>query len=244
MAAGVERRSKRTLRPVDYRQLADIALPRAPKKVCSEPSSELYPVRIVEQTESRALVHYVGYSSSYDEWKEYCELEELDATSEAEEHGATIHTPLQPYSLYKDLSIKIKQAMVCGRKTAPSVRISMSFDIIQFNGGLKLVGVPSRRAGGNQYYMIKHYRDLNPFLGSNWHYRGLNANGDYGYAVMETVEFSVRKSKALVEYYPLVCGESSVSHSSLDTGYTLSFCFLCGYGNVNTFGKDRKIFYE
>ena len=165
---------------VDYRQLADIKLPRTPKKVRKP---ELYPIRIAKRDGARVKVHYIGYSSSYDEWKD---ISELEAIGEAEREQAPTH--FQPFSLYKDLRVKIKLAMSCGRKSSPSVRISMSFDILQFNGGLKQCGVPSRRVSGNQYYRIGHYRDLNPLLGTRWHYRGLNSNGDYFYAVLETVE--------------------------------------------------------
>ena len=167
------RRSKRALAliRVDYRKLVDFKLPKAPKKVCTEANNELYPVRVVERTGSRAKVHCVGYSNSYDE---YSELEAIDTTGDTEEEqDGTTFAPLQSYSIYRDLSIKIKLAMSCGRKTSPTVRISMPFDILHFKEGLKLIGVPSRRVFGNQNYNLKHYRDLNHLLGSRWHYRGL-----------------------------------------------------------------------
>ena len=39
-------------------------------------------------------------------------------------------------------------------------------------------------------------------LGRNWHFRGLNANGYYGYAVLDTIDFCIRKCRALTEYIP------------------------------------------
>ena len=111
----------------------------------------------------------------------------------------------------------------------------MSFDILLFSGGLKKSGVPSRQVAGNQYYKIQCYHDLNPLLGSYWHYRGLNANGDYCYAVLETVEYYIRKGPSLVEYYP---GNGTVSSSQVDTGHVVCFCFIYKYGNGATFGKD------
>ena len=45
-------------------------------------------------------------------------------------------TQVQPYSLYKELGIKIKQALVYGRKQSPLVKISMVFDYLLFKDGL------------------------------------------------------------------------------------------------------------
>ena len=117
----------------------------------------------------------------------------------------------------------------------------MPFDMLLFNGGLKESGVPSRQVGGNQYYKIRHYRQLDPLLGSRWHYRGLNANGDYCYAVLETVEYYLRKGRSVVEYYP---SNDAVSPTKLDTGYVVCFCFVCNYGNAASFGKDKNIFFK
>ena len=210
----MDREGRRSKRRLDYRQLADIRLPRATKRPNKAPTNDLFPVIIRERNDSQVKVDYVGYSSSYDEWKDVSELETIGA-AEAEEQSAA-PTPYQPFSLYKDLRIKIKLAMSCSRKASPSVRVCMSFDILLFNGGLKQSGVPSRQVAGNQYYKIQCYRDLNPLLGSYWHYRGLNANGDYCYAVLETVEYYIRKGLSLVEYYP---GNGTVSSSKVDTGH-------------------------
>lgn len=139
---------------VDYRQLADIKLPRTPKKMRKP---ELYPIK---RDGARAKVHYIGYSSSHDKWKDNRELELISEAETAEtEPPQRVPTHFQPFSLYKGLHVKIKLGISCGRKSSPSVRISMSFDILQFNGGIKQCGVPLR------YYRIRHYRDLNPLLG-------------------------------------------------------------------------------
>jgi len=57
----------------DYKELGDgVKLPRErPKRV----EEKLYPVEIIERNEERVKVHYIGYNSSYDEWKEDGELE-------------------------------------------------------------------------------------------------------------------------------------------------------------------------
>lgn len=234
----MESRGRRKKGRLDYRELADVRLPRATRR-SHKATNDLFPVKIEERTDSRVKVHYVGYSSIYDEWKDISELETL--REEQAEQQPVPCTPFQPFSLYKDLRLKIKLAMSCSRKASPSVRVSTSFDIVLFNGGLKQSGVPSRQVAGNQYYKIRHYCDLNPLLGSRWHYRGLNTNGDYCYAVLETIECCIRKGPSVMEYYP---DNDNVSSSKLDTGYVVCFCFVCKYGNATTFGKDRNIFFE
>jgi len=120
----------------------------------------------------------------------------------------------------------------------------MPFDVLLFNGGLKIAGEPSRRIHGTQRYKINHFRDLNPLFGQHWHFRGLNTNGDYGYVVLETVEFYLHSRRKLVEYLPPTSASASITEKSTDIGYVLTFCFVRGFGTQSTFGKDRTIFYE
>ena len=226
---------------MNYKEVATIKLPRAETcRHASSSASRLYPVTVTERDSEKVRIHYVGYSSSYDEWREMEELETLEP--EADDEETDIVTPYQPYSLYNTLRLKIKQSLTCGRKSSPTVRISMAFDIIQFTGGLKAVGRPFKMVHGVQHYTIVQYQDLNPFLGSSWHFRGLNANGDYGYAELKTIDFCLRKSRNLVEYYPSQIDDQPPSQCCTSTGYVLLFCFVCNYGTAETFGKDKKIF--
>ena len=39
----------------------------------------------------------------------------------------------------------MKLALNCGRKVSPAIEINMPFDLIEFNGGLKTIGVPSKK---------------------------------------------------------------------------------------------------
>ena len=123
------------------------------------------------------------------------------------------------------------------------MKVSKAFDSIQYNGGLKTVGKPSKMVNGVQRYRIR-YQDLNLFLGDSWHFRGLNPNGDYGYVELETMEYSLQKSKGLVEYFPPHTDDESPVKSCTDTGYVLVFCFVSNYGTAASFGKDNKIFYQ
>jgi hypothetical protein len=123
---------------VDYNELSDIKLPREKKsKVAKEADRDkLYPVEIVEQDDGngRFKVHYVGYSSQYDEWRDNSEVISLDCehtiqdSKSATVSEANVSLVFAPCSLYNELSIKVKCALSSRRKKNPSTRIDMPFD--------------------------------------------------------------------------------------------------------------------
>ena len=55
---------------------------------------------------------------------------------------------------------------------------------------------------GILHYSVKAYTNLNHLLGNGWHFRGLNANGDYSYIVLNTIDYTLQKSRSFVEYLP------------------------------------------
>lgn len=226
----------------DYKELASFKMPVSYNTVKRQKvkKNELYPVDILEREEGRVKIHYIGYENSYDEWKDETELEMID--EDCEPSRSVTEDLLEPYSLYKDLSVRIKKAITCNRTSSPQVKLVMPFDILMFNGGLRTSGIPTKIVGGNQYYKISHYRDLNHLLGINWHFRAINANGDYGYVVMETVSFYIRRSKPLIEY--ILNNDNVLVAKSVHTGYSLTFSFVYNYGSRDTFGKDNAIFYD
>ena len=219
--------------PISYRNGNAVKRQKVKKK-------ELYPVDVLERgAGGRVKVHYIGYKNNYDEWKDETELETIE--EDCEESEPSVTELLEPYSLYKDLGVKIKKALSCNRTTSPQIKLVMPFDILMFNGGLRTSGIPTKVTGGNQHYKINHYRDLNHLLGNNWHFRAINANGDYGYVVLETISFYIRRSKPLIEY--ILNGDNFIA-KSVNTGYSLTFNFVCNYGSRDTFGKDNAIFYD
>ena len=241
----------RSKKRINYREASDVRLPRAERVQAGR--DKLYPVEVIEKEDRRVKVHYVGYSTKYDEWREESDLEPVN-TSETSQGAASSEDmtcdgcSFEPFSLhnYMYLKVKIKQSLCCTRKSSPEVRIVVPFDAITFNGGLKMLGTQSKKAQGVQHYTIKHYQDLNPLLGKHWHYRGLNVNADDGYVILETVDFYLRKCKPLEEYVPSQEQDDespSTCMSLIDTGHHLTFSFVCGYGSRSTFGKDKKVFY-
>ena len=89
----------------------------------------------MQRAGSRVKVHYIGYNDSSDEWHELGDIVTTNTRDPANTRKCI--TQVQPYSLYKKLGIKIKQALVCGRKQSPVVKISFGFDYLLFKGGLQ-----------------------------------------------------------------------------------------------------------
>ena len=230
------RRCKRQRKEVNYKEVESLKLPRA-----ESIKPKLYPVSVTERDSDRVKIHYVGYSEDHDEWRNE---EELESLGEGQNEKTTAGSPYQPFSIHSILRVKIKQALTCGRKSSPIVKISMAFDFIQFNGGLKTVGTPFKTVQGVQHFKVRKYQDLNPFLGDSWHFRGLNSNGDYGYVQLETIDFCLRRSRTLVEYFPPQDDGHLPLKSCTDTGYVLCFSFVSNYGTATTFGKDKNIFFQ
>ena len=80
------RRARRSLNPVNYKELENIKLPKASRPKASVSKPKLYPVTILEgeSNNDQVKIHYVGYSSDYDEWRDLCELEALDEDMETD----------------------------------------------------------------------------------------------------------------------------------------------------------------
>ena len=74
----------------------------------------------------------------------------------------------------------------------------------------------------------------------------MNSQGDFGYIVLDTVEFYLHRSRPLPQYFPSVSSsEELFTLSLLDTHVQdiriLTFCFVLDYGTSNTFGKDKEV---
>ena len=227
----------------DYKQMNDIVLPRVKR----ERRDKLYPIEVVERKGSRVKIHYVGYNDDSDEWRESSDIVPLSIpnnSSSTTVNTSNIPVPpaVQPYSLYNELGIKIKQSLTCGRKDSPLVKITMGFDYFLFTGGLQQAGIATNTVLGTVRYGIQQYSDLNFLLGTRWHYRGINKHGDYAYVVLSSIEFHLRKRRSVVDYHPPESPGRPITPSKLDTGYLLTFCFQRRYGNSSTFGRNRDIF--
>ncbi len=178
-----------------------------------------------------------------DKWKTCEELVRIDGSSETH---LFVKLYFRTVSLYKELSHTIKASLKNVRnnvrKESPAVKIEMPFDFITFCGGLQQCGV-KKHFRGSQRYTISSYKTLDHLLGSNWHVRVCNKNGDYCYATLNTVEFYLYRRRPLIEYIP----SSNTSNNepieiTRELGHVLVFSFIRGDGIPANFGKYATVF--
>ena len=95
---------------------------------------------ILEMIDHHIKIHYDGYGSDFDEWRDENDIETIDQDiSNSDEVGGgsvlgSIPQYYQSFSLYGDLRNRIKRSLKCSRKGLPMVKIIMSFDPLLFNG--------------------------------------------------------------------------------------------------------------
>ena len=98
----------------NYRLMSNLKIPRISR---TQPQDKLYPVEVVERNGSQVRIHYVGYANSTDEWREQTDLVPTNSSTNGDNSSSSISkTVIQPYSLYNELGIKIKQSLLCVRK--------------------------------------------------------------------------------------------------------------------------------
>ena len=120
------------------------------------------------------------------------------------------------------------------------VKIDLPFDRLEYGGSLCLCGTTKRLLRGVQHYSITQYQDLDPLLGKNWHYRGLNINGDFCYVLLDTVEYYLYHRRPIRGYVP---GQPRPVLQSHEMGDMLVFTFVKENGTPDRFGKDKNIFF-
>ena len=223
MAANITMQKKYHTRGVkrDYKAMSDTVLPRSLRR--KKTQDTLYPVDILEQEAGKVKVHYIGYGSS-DEWKDEDEIVDI---------CEPVCLLSNTFSLHQELALAIKSRLQSSRKGSPEVKIVMDFDKTVYESGLKVLGT-LKKERGIEKYIIKTYSDLDTILGEKWYIRGLNVNGDFCYAIKETVCFYLTKKAPLVDYKP---HGQSFKKSLYCRGYSLVFTFIRGDGVANDYKK-------
>ena len=133
----------------------------------------------MEEDECKVKIHYVGYSTNYDEWIRRSEIVFKPPSS----------LPDETLSLTLALACSIKQKLVPSRKLEdPAVRIQIPFDSATF----QLLQQKGKNVGmwrGQHQYTISKYSDLDELLREHWYIRVVNINGDFSYAILATIRF-------------------------------------------------------
>ena len=189
-------------------------LPRAARVV-----DRLYSVEVLERRDGRVKIHYIGYDSKYDEWRKedeiVCPSNEMSRNLDSSGASALQLESYIPFDHHRELAYSIKTALNSSQKNDPMVLIELPFDLLQFNGGLKLAGTFLRTFRGNEIYGIQKYGDLAPFLGPRWYIRGLNSQLDFCAVKKETVNFHLLRKPAVVDFL------SATTQEKTPGGYVL-----------------------
>ena len=77
-------------------------------------------------------IHFVGYSSRYNEWRSVSEL--VDKAVEVDQHE-------DAFFFHQELAYRIKSNISCSRKSSPEVRIELLFDKRVSDEGLLVIRV-------------------------------------------------------------------------------------------------------
>lgn len=158
----METRQRRSVKRIDYRVLADVRVPKRVKsnhpasRQPTESSEKLYRLEVLESDATNKLVkvRYIGYDSSYDEWRPATDIIDLteDTISDSShltvaagscESFVRVQPSVKNFSLFEELRFRIKSLLVSTRKGDPNCCVSMPFDEVHFEGLIR------RRRGAN-----------------------------------------------------------------------------------------------
>ena len=151
-------------------------------------------------------IHYSGYSSEYDEWRD---KEDIVEPAEPERYC--------PYDHHQQLVYAIKSSLYSGRDQDPAVRLEVPFDKLIYQRGMMTAGKLLKVIRGEEHYGIAKHQDLVPYLGKHWFIRGINAHLDFCAILADTVVFHLHKKAPILDH---LRGES------VDGGYVLIFRFV------------------
>ena len=197
----------------NYKDLADIKLPRVKRSTKQTNPNQLYAIEIVEDKGDQVKIHYTGYSSKYDEWRDREDIVDpssaVGSTSEPERY--------QPFDVHQHLAYAIKSSLTSGRDRDPAVCLEVPFDKLLFQGGMKVAGKLLRVVRGEEHYGIQQHADLVPLLGDRWFVRGLNSHLDFCAVLAETVIYYLHKKAPIIDH---LCDDT------IHGGYVLIFKFV------------------
>jgi hypothetical protein len=208
-----------TIKALEAEQTNHVALPAK----CREKPNKLYDIEIVaeDDEQEQVKVHYIGYSSSYDEWKPSSEVVICPPSTTTQSDYSS------PFDV---LACMIKKQLVPS-KTDPAVRLQLPFNLDSW----QLLQQASIYDHGG--YKIEQYSELDQFLGSGWHYRVCNTRGDFSYAMVRTIRFHLFHPKPILEYSVSIQSDDKMKYTP---EYTVQ-CPQLVFSFVRHDGNHKKL---
>ena len=157
----VARRMLTRKREINFKDLVNIKLPKAKRINKARNESRLYDVEVLDEDPrtQRVKIHFIGYSSRYDEWRPLTDIIDKRTLTMKEDSSYLI--------FHVELASKIKSNLSSSRKNSPEVRIEVPFDkgLYDSNASLKAKGREFKVVRGVMHYSLSSYSDLKtPFL--------------------------------------------------------------------------------
>ena len=224
---------------------------KEPKRFCTEvfaytpvkkanpqkKNKKLYDIEVteVDKVNKRLKIHYVGYSSRFDEWRPFGEDEGSEYFPFVRKEKLFIPSENslvdRTQTFHGQISREIKKKLWSGRREDPEISIDLNVDQDVFMEGLgsALPGIIQR---GKMVYQVKSNRMLDPFLGVKWDERILNPAGDFAYVIPGTIKYWMGQRNPITEYK--IIGERYIK-SEIENSYFITFQFVRGDGNRNNY---------
>lgn len=188
-----------------------VKIPRNKLKEATWSPATYFELDILQQREvsgrAEALVHYKGWSKKYDEWRPLSDI--LETPASLIEPDASEHFRIQ-------LAIEIKEQLNGHRKTDSFVEIKIPVQKDTFNSIAAFASFDAKL----KKFTVKSFTDLNEYLGKGWHYRILNAAGDFCFIIPGSLWFWLYERRPLTEF--ATDGSEKITHR----GFVFSMRFV------------------
>lgn len=196
------------------------------KKVISRrKDTKLYDVEVteVDKPNKRLKIHYIGYSTRFDEWRPFGDGEASEYFPFVRKESLFISSKTsledRTQSFYCQLFHEIKKRLWSGKREDPDINIDHNVDQDVFMEGLGCV-LPGVIHRGKIVYRLQSNRLLDSYLGMKWDERILNPAGDCAYVIPGTVKYWLGQRSPSTEYK--IIGEQYIK-SEVETATLLIF---------------------
>lgn len=160
-----------------------------------------------DKIKNKVKIHFVGYSSDLDEWRDGDDL----INNEKNSLGRLLprftpsedSLPDRASTLLNCLSREIKFSLFSTKRESPDVRIEEQIDMDIYHKYFQNIGL-IKKSRGRDVHCVDNNFELCDLLGNKWFERIQNVNGDFCYVTPGTVRFWLHEKKAVKEFVYVV----------------------------------------
>lgn len=187
-------------------------------------------IKEIDVPNNKVLVHFKGYSTKFDEWKE---ISDEFPVVKVEQYLPPDSSTVEERSTQ---TCKIMKKLKADRKDDPLTRIYIDIDKDVFNIHLANIGHRLPRKGESGRKIISN-GELDKVLGRNWNVRVKNALGDFGAVIEGTVEYWIIAREPISDFFEV--GNKFFPYK-IEQCPRLAFTFLRENGNARQYEEKFK----